>query len=171
MNSQARVVAGRAGLVLLGLSACFVATGFSEVKTMAQEAVIECCEGDSACSVHAAPADNRTEVGTAAPIACTLTDPEERARRTEVTDELMAQAESVTELPDGFEIEFGSDLTGRVVDYVQYERKCCAFMRFSIAFEPGDGPILLRVTGSPAAKLFMREMFTRQREDTKQATP
>jgi len=41
----------------------------------------------------------------------------------------------------------GDALLDDLVKVIQMERKCCAFLRFSLVVTPGEGPIWLELTG------------------------
>ena len=95
------------------------------------------------------------------PIACKLTDEEQQKRREELSRELFSGREGTRELDDGYEFAFagGADWAEKLVSFVVSERECCPFFSFEILFEPGEGPISLRVRGPEGAREFMREEF------------
>jgi hypothetical protein len=95
------------------------------------------------------------------PIACTLTDPDLAARSAELKAGLFAGVEESRDLPDGIAYLFaGTDQQMHALfAFVEAERSCCSFFRFELDFEPGNGPIWLRLTGPEEAKGFIRETF------------
>ncbi len=95
------------------------------------------------------------------PIACRLTDEETRHRREELSRELFSGRESTRELDDGYEFVFpgGTSWAENLVSFVVSERECCPFFTFEMVFEPGGGPVSLRVRGPEGAREFMREKF------------
>src|SRR5688572_3670125 len=88
------------------------------------------------------------------PIACTLTPGNLRARRTELLPGLVARALERQDLPDGFLWRFKAtpETIQVVAATIGAEHHCCAFLRFEMTVEPGDGPLWLRVTGPPGTR-------------------
>ena len=97
----------------------------------------------------------------ALPIACSLDDRELALRSETVRRDLFALAEDRRELPDGYAFRFGGsdDLVAKVNAFVATERRCCSFFHIEVAFEPGLGPIWLRLTGPEGVKRFVDETF------------
>jgi hypothetical protein len=94
------------------------------------------------------------------PIACTLTDASELARRgDEAADRF--RASETRELSDGYEFRFAG--TAAQVDwllaFVRAERECCRFFHFELAFEPDLGPVTLRLRGPEGVKAFVERAF------------
>lgn len=92
------------------------------------------------------------------PIACTLSEPDLRARQQEIVERLFHGIEQIAELEDGFAFRFsGTDeWASALLEFIRFERRCCAFFLFELAFEPSQGPIWLRLRGGEAAKEFVR---------------
>lgn len=99
-----------------------------------------------------------TEERRGAPVACSLSEEQERERRDELTRDLFALSTGTTELDDGYEYAFpeGAALAKQLVGFVVEERECCPFLVFELFFEPDRGPIRLRVRGPEGAKEFLR---------------
>jgi hypothetical protein len=91
-------------------------------------------------------------------IACSLTA-SEQAERGEDFDHLLADAEGVTELADGYALRFSNrdSWITRAVQLVIAERKCCPFFSFTLALEPNNGPVLLHICGPGEVKSFIGE--------------
>ena len=53
----------------------------------------------------------------------------------------------------------GAEWAEKLVGFVVSERECCPFFAFEVIFEPGGGPISLRVRGPEGAKEIVREEF------------
>src|SRR5689334_932458 len=96
------------------------------------------------------------------PVACTLTAEERPARR----EQLARIGESILETqerPEGYAYRFASDdILPKLVEIIQAERRCCAFLRFTLQFEPGNGPLWLEVTGPEGTKAFLASFFSRR---------
>jgi hypothetical protein len=95
------------------------------------------------------------------PIVCTLSADQLAQRREHVIKELFQKTLERRELQDGFEFVFPSSeaVLAEVVEFVAFERKCCRFLSFEVAFEPGEGPIHLRLLGCEDAKDVIRQIF------------
>ena len=95
------------------------------------------------------------------PIACRLTDEDQRHRREELSRSLFSGREDARELDDGYEFVFpgGAVWAEKLVSFVVSERECCPFLTFEILFESGGGPVSLRVRGPEGAREFIREEF------------
>src|SRR5262245_22683049 len=52
-----------------------------------------------------------------------------------------------TDLPTGFALRFAAEAFEDVARFVDNERKCCPFIAFEIALEPGGDALWLRMTG------------------------
>jgi hypothetical protein len=94
------------------------------------------------------------------PVACTLSGPELGVRREEL-GEIFDGRLKAEELDDGYEFLFpgDGDWAARLAEFVVSERACCPFFAFDLGFEPGDGPIRLRIRGPEGARSIVAEMF------------
>jgi hypothetical protein len=79
----------------------------------------------------------------------------------DVAKRVYAAVQEVSELPDGyaFRLPAESALITTLAQHVDFERRCCPFVRFSIEVEPEHGPMWLRVTGGEAARAFFRSVL------------
>ena len=95
------------------------------------------------------------------PIACNLQEAAQAARRDELSRELFAGYEGISELPDGYEFRFpgSAEWAAALTRFVMEERECCPFFTFELRFEPDRGPITLRLRGSEEVKEFVRAAF------------
>src|SRR5690242_2750993 len=95
------------------------------------------------------------------PILCTLSPEQVAQRREHVIKQLFQKTLERRELQDGFEFVFPSSeaVLAEVVEFVAFERKCCRFLSFEVAFEPEEGPIHLRLLGCQDAKDVIRQIF------------
>ena len=92
-------------------------------------------------------------------LACSLTARDLAERRVS-NGEVFAAVEEVEELEDGHAFKFANDPSriAQLVELIQAERECCLFFRFSLTFEPNQGPVWLQVQGPPGVKDFTREL-------------
>lgn len=95
------------------------------------------------------------------PIACGLSGREQRERRENLSREVFSGRLGTEELDDGYAFSFPGEAgwAEKLAGFVAAERECCPFFSFEMLFEPGGGPISLRVRGPEGAKEFAREEF------------
>lgn len=91
------------------------------------------------------------------PIACDMNALLDRAHHEQVGAVLMPQAQTVTELDDGYRIDFPITTLTLVADFVDGERRCCPFIQFSIRIEPAAKVAQLILSGSADIKAFMKQ--------------
>lgn len=93
-------------------------------------------------------------------VACSLTA-EERVERGQGWEALLADAEDVTELAEGYALKFPNRdaLIMRATELIIAERRCCRFFRFTLTFEPNEGPVWLHVEGAGEVKAFIKEVM------------
>lgn len=96
------------------------------------------------------------------PIACSLTGPEGAERRRKLAETFSGRVRRVDELEDGYAFEFpgSAGWAEKLVEFVNLERICCPFFAFELVFEPGGGPIRLRVRGPEGTKRFVEAELT-----------
>jgi hypothetical protein len=99
-----------------------------------------------------------------APIACTLTAPEMRARREgllrRVRERIVeARPAAAAAMGDAFELRFAGDeeTVAEVLDLVRLESRCCAFLRFRVTIEPRGAALLLEISGPPGGAAILAE--------------
>ena len=89
------------------------------------------------------------------PIACQLKalDPVQRGRQKELLEIVRGKVRRVVELDDGFELELPTDPASfmEVAEWVNLERRCCAFAAFAI-LAGRDDAVRVRLTGGAGAK-------------------
>jgi hypothetical protein len=95
-------------------------------------------------------------------IACSLSERELAERSETLQRELFALAEEIVELEDGYAYRFAdaADWPATLIEFATAERRCCAFFRIEIVFEPGLGPIWLHLRGPAGVKDFIRNTFS-----------
>jgi len=94
------------------------------------------------------------------PIACTLSGPQQARRRQEVAAEVFRVARRPGEIEDGYEFTFpgSAECADQLTGFVVFERACCPFFTFEIVFEPGAGPIVLKIRGPEGVKEIIEEL-------------
>ena len=106
-------------------------------------------------------AEETTTMAAIAPVACSLSEGDLERRSRELARDLFAFAERVEELEDGYAWRFPGDggWHARLLDFAATERRCCSFFRIDLTFEPGLGPVWLRLRGPDGTKAFVRDAF------------
>ncbi|MCW3094999.1 MAG: hypothetical protein JWL77_617 [Chthonomonadaceae bacterium] len=93
------------------------------------------------------------------PVACSL-NAEELTDRKKLLARIGQSIEDTEERERGYAYRFASDaLLPELLDIIRAERQCCPFFRFVLAFEPGNGPLWLEVTGPKGTKEFLRSFW------------
>ncbi len=93
------------------------------------------------------------------PIACTLT-PEAQPERRDMLHRLGQSIEEVQEREEGYAYRFSSDeILPELMTVIQAERQCCAFLRFALTLDPGNGPVWLEISGPEGTKAFLNGFF------------
>lgn len=96
--------------------------------------------------------------GTPLVFACDLgaLTPEQRARQAELRARLERSTTRVKEDPEGYTFEYATDLAPTTVaEWVDLERKCCPFLRFTVDVPEQSGPVQLHVRGAAGVKTFL----------------
>jgi hypothetical protein len=96
------------------------------------------------------------------PIACSLDAGALAGRQAELRGGVLAEAESVERLPDGYRWRFrgGRDLLARLGSVIDAERHCCRFLRFAIEVEPDLSAVVVDVTGPNGTVEFLEGWTT-----------
>ena len=104
--------------------------------------------------------NSKNQLSSELPIACNLSEEKQISRQIEL-EEVFKGVQQVNELTDGYEFSFpeSEEWTARLVEFISTERKCCPFFTFELAFEPNQGPILLRLRGGDGVKEFIKGMI------------
>lgn len=94
-------------------------------------------------------------------MSCELSDEQLAVRSETILRPLFAGVRERRELADGTEYRFpgDDDWKARLYEFVDTERTCCSFIRIELVFEPGLGPIRLRLTGDTDAQAFIAATF------------
>jgi hypothetical protein len=96
------------------------------------------------------------------PIACTLTPTELQSRGARLLPGLVARAVARVPVTNGFRWAFAptEGLLAELAQIIDGERRCCRFLRFTVAAEPDGGPISLEVTGPPGTAQFLDQLVS-----------
>ena len=91
------------------------------------------------------------------PVVCTLTPDALEARKQGLLSALLRRSAGREPLADGLRLRFepSSDALSSIVRAVDAERRCCRFLRFTIAIEPDEGPVTVDLTGPPGTREFV----------------
>jgi rhodanese-related sulfurtransferase len=94
-------------------------------------------------------------------VACSLDEEDLAARAASVAAGLFAGAVERCEIETGYAFRFPADTfwKAKIDEFVETERRCCSFFQIDLTFEPGLGPIWMRLTGPHGTKQFIEETF------------
>jgi hypothetical protein len=86
-------------------------------------------------------------------VACSLTA-SERQQRGQDFEHLLAGAEDVEELAEGYALKFPGTTSWvmSAAELIVAERACCPFFSFALTFEPNGGSVWLHITGPDDVK-------------------
>lgn len=92
------------------------------------------------------------------PIACTLSAAELKERQKSTLATLFQQTDITEELEDGYRFRFPGTAAyaDQLLDFIKFERQCCAFFTFELTFEPNQGYIWLALRGNEGVKMFIQ---------------
>jgi hypothetical protein len=95
------------------------------------------------------------------PIACSLTDKELQERRKSVLERMAQSLIDVKELEDGFSYQFPAEdaVLQDLINVINLERKCCAFLDFKLILESQSKIIALELTGQEGTKETLKSLF------------
>jgi hypothetical protein len=100
---------------------------------------------------------------TAEPIVCRMDalTAAERARRGEVLNDLNGRLIGTEETEDGiaFRLRGDPDVPALAREFIGYESRCCAFLRFGLDVDPAGTTVVLRMGGGPGVKEFLKQAF------------
>lgn len=91
------------------------------------------------------------------PIACSLDGRDLTGRRAELRTGVLAEAERVERLPDGYRWEFRriDQLFARLGPVIDAERRCCRFLRIELSADADQGTVSLDITGPAGTADFL----------------
>jgi hypothetical protein len=92
------------------------------------------------------------------PLACDMSaiPASERQAHNDLTRHLMAAANAIQDLPDGLALRLPAETYDVVSRFVEYERRCCPFLTFSLTVAANRGPLELHLTGPEGVTAFLR---------------
>lgn len=95
---------------------------------------------------------------TAVPLACNLAalTTRQRQQHAALASQLAQAVQHIEELPDGYAFRYATDESTwlRVTAWVDFERRCCPFLHFTLE-RAANGPVWLRLTGADGVKDFL----------------
>jgi hypothetical protein len=91
------------------------------------------------------------------PIACSLDSHGLTCRQSDLRTSVLAEAESITRLPDGVRWSFlhAPDLFARLGPILDGERQCCRFLQFNLVADQDLGRVTLDITGPSGTVEFL----------------
>jgi hypothetical protein len=98
------------------------------------------------------------------PIACSLDGAALACRQSDLRAGVLAEAESVERLSDGYRWSFrhAPDLFARLGPIIDAERHCCRFLRFAIQADQDQGMVTIEITGPEGTVEFLESWIQRR---------
>ncbi len=93
------------------------------------------------------------------PIVCVVSalTEDERKRRVELANIISQKKVSVSELENGYSVEFSDTaIWALVTEFVTLESKCCPFLNFALVWEAENVGIRIEITGPNGVKEFIK---------------
>lgn len=92
-------------------------------------------------------------------VACSLDGPALAGRQAELRAGVLAEAQSVERLLNGYRWRFDSrpDLLGRLGPVLDAERRCCRFLSIALTADADLGDVVLEITGPEGTAEFLGE--------------
>jgi hypothetical protein len=88
-------------------------------------------------------------------LACKLTDKDQIKRMQQLHQTLFKKIDKTIEGPTSYELVFehpDSTLSRDLFDFIQFERLCCPWLNFQLTYQPGEGPVSLKMGDSTETK-------------------
>ncbi|WP_082214145.1 hypothetical protein [Dyadobacter psychrophilus] len=88
-------------------------------------------------------------------LACKLTDKDQIKRMQQLHQTLFKKIDKTIEEPTSYELFFDnadSTLSKDLFDFIQFERLCCPWLNFQLTYQPGEGPVSLKMGNSVETK-------------------
>lgn len=87
-------------------------------------------------------------------MVCNLTSKQLQEREEYLRKEVFSKLDQTIELEDGYEFIFKQpiDYSITLTEFINFERKCCPGLTYTLTFEPEEGPIHLKIGNSKEIK-------------------
>lgn len=91
------------------------------------------------------------------PVVCTLSPEVLATRKAQLLPGLFRRAQQSERVADGYRLRFApsGENFEAIVAAIESERQCCRFLRFDLTVEPGEGPLVLSLSGPPGTAEFI----------------
>jgi|SRR5688572_3072593 hypothetical protein len=97
------------------------------------------------------------------PLACNMDvfTPAQRELHIQTTRQLFQTVQNIQQAENGFEFTLpnGTDLI-KIGEFILNERRCCPFLKFTLAIDSDPKPITLLLSGPQGTQEFLREEFS-----------
>jgi hypothetical protein len=87
--------------------------------------------------------------------------PDERIRHKQLTDKLLASANQIVELENGYDFQLNPSVIGlaEFAEWLAHESKCCPFFDFQVDYKNEGSLLSVKLTGVEGIKPFIRAEF------------
>lgn len=106
--------------------------------------------GNTSCDANCSANKTQLRDSIGAISSCSLNPEVQSTRFVEIKKEIFSKSIHNKELKDGMEFTFQEpkEFNNTLLEFIEFERGCCKDFTFSLHFEPRNGPVTLRMTGS-----------------------
>jgi hypothetical protein len=88
-------------------------------------------------------------------LACKLTDKEQITRMNELHQTIFRKVDKTVERKNSYELIFlqpDGGLSSELFEFIKFEQLCCPWLNFQLNFQPGNGPVSLKMGNSAETK-------------------
>ena len=147
------------------VSCVVVAVTAVAVRSKAMSDLCACCQTDERSAL---PKTETAKVESCDLVACTLAPRNMDARVADFEARLRPRVRETRELTDGFALRFDAEpeTLMALAEWIAGESACCAFLDYQLTVHRSGGPIWFRMSGSEAAKDFLRPFVSESKSET-----
>lgn len=94
---------------------------------------------------------------------CTLPESKLANRVAVLQKTIFSNTQKIFSFDDGYEYVFDEEpeLIDDLVEFINYERRCCPSFNFALLFDSNNGPVRLRIYGSGDIKEFLTSLIVK----------
>jgi hypothetical protein len=101
-------------------------------------------------------------------LACKLTDRDQIRRMNELHQTLFKKVDKRIEHTNSYELIFqhpDDNLSMELAEFIKFERLCCPWLLFHLTFQPGEGPVSLKMGNSGETKEMVKLVMQLNKSD------
>ncbi len=110
--------------------------------------------GNTTCDINCSASGKELKDSIKSISSCSLDSEAQSKRFIEIKKEIFSKSIRNKELKDGMEFTFQEpkEFNQTLLEFIEFERGCCKDFTFALHFEPRNGAVTLRMTGSSEIK-------------------